>query len=126
MRLRYDITVPPDSAPLVLTHLDGTRVEIHFRRDDDGSVTLLAFSGPEERGDPSKTLHQGPFIRFDQAVAAKRAIVASLKEKGFSIREKAHPLWSLAVQRDINQARKKKQAAAGDYRFDPNDVFLDW
>lgn len=126
MRLRYDTSVPPDSSPLLLTHPDDVRVEIHFRRDDDGSVTLLAFSGREEQGAPTKTLHQGPFVRFDQAVAAKRAIAAQLKDDGFAVSEDGHPLWSLAVQRSINAARKKREESAGDYSFDPKDVFLDW
>lgn len=126
MRLRYDTTVSSDPSPLVLTRPDGLRVEIHFRRDEDGSVTLLAFSGREEQGAPTKTLHQGPFVRYDQAVAAKRAIAAQLKDDGFTVSEDAHPLWSMAVQRSINEARRKREAAAGDYKFDPKDVFLDW
>ncbi|MDQ2076916.1 hypothetical protein [Marinimicrobium sp. ABcell2] len=126
MRLRYDKTIPADPAPLVLTKPEGQRVEIHIRVDSDGSATLLAFGGREHQSPPDKTTQQGPFLVFDQAVAAKRAIVAQLKDAGYKVADDQYPLWSMAVQRSMNELRKHKQETAVDYRFDPKDVFLDW
>lgn len=126
MRLRYDKSVSPDPAPLVLNGPDGLRVEIHIREDQDGSATLLAFSGREGQSPPEKTTQQGPYQVYDQAVAAKRAIVAQLKDAGFDIPDDQYPLWSMAVQRSINEIRQQKQDSEVDYRFDPKDVFLDW
>lgn len=125
MRLRYDKTVPADPAPLILAGPDARRVEIHIRLDEDHTATLLAFGGYDE-GAPVKTAQQGPYQVYDQAVAAKRAIVAQLKDAGFKLAEQQHPLWSMAVQRSINRLRKQKRDSAVDYRFDPKDVFLDW
>jgi hypothetical protein len=126
MRLRYDNTIPADPAPLVLSKPGGQRVEIHIRVDPDGSATLLAFGGHENHSPPEKTTQQGPFLVYDQAVAAKRAIVAQLKDAGYELAADQYPLWSMAVQRSINELRKHKEDSAVDYRFDPKDVFLDW
>lgn|SRR5690554_900687 len=126
MRLRYDTTVPAGPAPLVLTKPGGRRVELHIRVDPDGSATLLAFGGRATQNPPQKTTLQGPFQVYDQAVAAMRAIVAQLKDAGYDVAEDQFPLWSMAVQRTINEARKRKHESAVDYRFDPKDVFLDW
>lgn len=126
MRLHYDKTIAADTQPLVLSGSGDLRVEIHIRCEPEGSATLLAFSGLHQSGEPAKSLQQGPFHRVDQAIAAKRAIVAQLKDAGCVVSEHQHPLWSLAVQRAINASRKQRAEAAGDYRFDPKDVYLDW
>lgn len=126
MRLRYDTTVPADPAPLVLTKSGDQRVEIHIRVDPDGGATLLAFGGRQNQNPPPKSTLQGPFEVYDQAVAAMRAIVAQLKDAGYDLAEDQFPLWSMSVQRTINDVRQRKQEMALDYRFDPKDVFLDW
>jgi hypothetical protein len=126
MRLHYDKAIAADARPLVLTGSGDLRVEIHIRCDPKGTATLLAFSGMYENGEPAKALQQGPFHRVDQAIAAKRAIVAQLKDAGCVVSEDQHPVWSLAVQRAVNESRKQRAEAAGDYRFDPKDVYLDW
>lgn len=125
MRLRYDKSISTDPAPLVLERADGVRVEIHIRREADQTATLLAFSG-REGSSPEKATQQGPYQLYDQAVAAKRAIAAQLKDAGFNITEQQHPLWSMDVQRDINSMRKQKGNSEANYEFDPKDVFLDW
>jgi hypothetical protein len=124
MRLRYDTAVSADAKPLVLIGPQETRVEIHLREEPDASASLLAFSGLAG-GQPQKTVQQGPYQTLDQAIAAKRAIAAQLKDAGFAQSEQ-HPLWSLNAQRNINSQRVEKQRSAVDYRFDPKDVFLDW
>lgn len=126
MRLRYDKSITGDANPLVLSGPEQLRVEIHIRRDPEGTATLLAFSGSQESGEPQKTLQQGPFHRLDQAIAAKRAIVAQLRDAGFIVADQQHAMWSMAVQRAVNASRQQKAEAAGDYRFDPKDVYLDW
>ncbi|MCW8196669.1 hypothetical protein F6455_17895 [Proteobacteria bacterium 005FR1] len=126
MRLRYDKSITPDAKPLVLSGPEQLRVEIHIRRDPEDTFTLLAFSGPQDSGEPQKSLQQGPFHRLDQAIAAKRAIVAQLRDAGFEIADQQHAMWSMAAQRAVNASRKEKAEAVGDYRFDPKDVYLDW
>lgn len=126
MRLRYDTTVPAGPAPLVLTKPGGQRVELHIRVDPNGSATLLAFGGQNSQNPPQKTTLQGPFEVYDQAVAAMRAIVAQLKDIGYEVAEEQLPLWSMVVQRAINEMRQRKRETELDYRFDPKDVFLDW
>jgi hypothetical protein len=49
-----------------------------------------------------------------------------IKDAGFEIAEEQYPLWSMAVQRSINEIRRHKRDSEVDYRFDPKDVFLDW
>ncbi len=125
MKLRYDNSISSDPAPLVLTNPEGRRVEIHIRAEPDATATLIALGGRTE-GEPEKTSLQGPFELYDQAVAAKRAIAAQLRDAGYTPAEDEYPRWSMAVQRAINEVRHQRQAAAIDYRFDPKDVFLDW
>lgn len=125
MRLRYDTTIAADATPLVLLGPDVTRVEIHLRCEPDQTATLLAFSGRHGQP-PEKTLQQGPYQLFDQAIAAKRAIAAQLRDSGFTLAKEQHPQWSMAAQRSINEQRAQKKTHAVDYRFDPKDVFLDW
>lgn len=55
-----------------------------------------------------------------------RAIVAQLKDIGYEVAEEQLPLWSMVVQRAINEMRQRKRETELDYRFDPKDVFLDW
>lgn len=126
MRLSYDKTIPTGSAPLVLDGPEELRVEIHIRANDDETVTLLALSGKDVGKPAEKVLQQGPYHLYDQAVAAKRAIVASLKEAGFRLSEDQQVFWSMDVQRTINVSRKQKADSQLDYRFNPKDVFLDW
>jgi hypothetical protein len=126
MRLRYDKSISADAKPLILRGPEQLRVEIHIRRDPQDTFTLLAFSGLEDKGEPQKNLEQGPFHRLDQTIAAKRAIVAQLRDAGFEIADQQHAMWSMAVQRAVNASRKQRAETAGDYRFDPKDVYLDW
>lgn len=126
MRLFYDKSIPATSQALVLRSAESWRVEIHVRHDEDGSSTLLALAGGDGDRAPAKTLLQGPYHHPDQATAAKRAIVAQLKEDGFEPLVDEHPHWSLHAQRSINAVREQKALAAGDYRFDPRDVYLEW
>lgn len=125
MKLHYDKSITPDPAPLVLAGPDKRRVEIHIRVEPDATATLIALGGHTD-GEPEKTSLQGPFELYDQAVAAKRAIAAQLRDVGYAPAEDQYPRWSLQVQRAINEVRQQRQAAAIDYRFDPRDVFLDW
>ncbi len=126
MRLRYDKSIPADPDPVILLDAKDHRVEMHIRRDPDDTATLVAVSGRDEGAAPDKTLQQGPYQLYDQAVAARRAIAAQLKDAGYRHSENAHPLWTMAVQRSINAARKRRAESEVDYSFDPKDVFLDW
>ncbi|MGQ9426683.1 PA4575 family protein [Gilvimarinus sp. F26214L] len=125
MRLRYDLSLPADPAPLILDGPDDRHVEFHIRRDPDQTVSLVAMSG--RRGaDPDRITQQGPYHRPEQAVAARRAIAAELKRSGFQLANDRIPLWSLSAQRQLNATRRHKAALQLDYRFDPKDVYLDW
>lgn len=126
MRLRYDKTIPADPAPVILLGPESHRVEMHIRQDEDGSATLVAASGRDENAPPEKTLQQGPYQLYDQAVAARRAIAAQLKDSGYRYVQGEHPLWTMAVQRSINATRQRRAESEVDYSFDPKDVFLDW
>lgn len=126
MRLRYDPTIPAAPGPVVMLGPTGQRVEMHIREDEDGTATLVALSGPDSYTPPKGICQQGPYHLRDQAVAARRAIAAQLKHAGFRYAQDEYPRWYLAVQRSINDARKIRGESAGNYRFDPKDVFLDW
>lgn len=126
MRLYYDPSIPADSGPVVMLGPAGQRVEMHIREDEDGTATLIALSGPDSDTPPKGVRQQGPYHLRDQAVAARRAIAAQLKDTGFRHAQDEYPRWSLAVQRSVNDARKIRGESEGNYHFDPKDVFLDW
>jgi len=100
------------------------RIELHIRSDEDGTVTLYAFSGPLEQ-QPDRHIQQGPFQRREQAVGARRAIAAELLAAGFRV-DKGAAIWLLPLQRHLNAARQQRLASTVNCRFDPSDVYLDW
>lgn len=123
MRLNYNLQIPDQKNPLVLLGSDAARVEIHMREEVSGVTTLFAFAGQKC---VERKCAQGPYETRDQALAARKAIIAELIRTGFQLQENEVPLWSFDVQREIRQMREYKSESAVDTRFDPKDVFLDW
>lgn len=109
---------------ILVSDLD-QRIEMHIRRDEDGTTTLYAFSGAHGEL-PTRDIQQGPFQSHDQAVGARQAIAAELLASGFRVLHHEPPIWQLPLQRQLNEARQLREAAKVNYRFDPKDVYLDW
>ena len=126
MRLRYESSISASPDPVVLLGGNNCRVELHLRQHGDATATLVALSGRDGQAPSGKAVQQGPYQSYDQAVAARRAIAGELLDDGFSLADDQQPLWSMTVQRLINQLRLDAAARSVDYRFKPEDVFLDW
>lgn len=123
MRLQYDKTPMDSRQPLVLTGVGGQRIEIHIKKNHSDSFTLISFAG-DSGCSPNKERLLGGYQHRDQAVAAARAIVASLPAGVFR-RSADEPRWSLEAQRIIRQMRLEQADNTGNYRFDPKDVYPD-
>lgn len=123
MQIYYDESIPANDQPLVMTRGDHERVEMHLRLDEQQHYTLFAYAGDHQR--PARTQQQGPYHSLEQANGARRAIAAALRTQGYRLAD-SHPVWCLEAQRGINELREAHQQFAVNYKFDPNDVYLDW
>jgi len=124
MRLDYNFDVPDTVNPLVMTAVQGKRVELYLREDEDGSNTMLAYAG--DTNAIEREMSQGPYVNRRQALAARKAIVGELLRKGYSLAIEALPIWALNAQRQIKAMREQKNNSKVNTQFDPKDVFLDW
>lgn len=123
MRLEYDTSIPSNIKALVLVKPDNWRVELHIKDNNDSTFTLVTLAG-SSNCPVQRCLSQGVFQSREQAVAATRAIAASLKREGFTRVTDQPAIWSLIAQQEIKQLRAIKEANRSDYTFDPKDVFF--
>lgn len=127
MKLRYpnhaDIDVNCHTT-IVLENNRHWRIELVIKANEDETCSLIAQSGINTQPAELNKL-QGPYQTFDQAVAARTAIVDRLFDKGFYVLTNAIPIWTLQAQKAIRQLRKTRSQNSVDARFDPSDVIFD-
>lgn len=116
-KLAHDL----DLDVLILENARGWRIEMHLRRNEDESFTLVAMSGIRDKPAELSKL-QGPYENRQQACAARRAIAIQLLEKGFAAQDNDHSIWSLQAQKAIQNVREQRTINRGNYDFHPDDV----
>ena len=126
MKLRYPNHVGIDGnchATIVLENNRHWRIELTIKANDDETCSLIAQSGINTQPAELNKL-QGPYQTFDQAAAARIAIVDRLFDKGFYVLNRV-PIWTLQAQRVIKQLRQTRSQNTTNVRFDPSDVIFD-
>ncbi|MGH1370944.1 MAG: hypothetical protein ACRBBW_02830 [Cellvibrionaceae bacterium] len=124
MKLSYDTSsLAADSAAnvLILENPLRWRIEMHLRRNEDQSYTLVAMSGIHDQPAQLSKL-QGPYENRQQACAARRAIAIALIAKDFNPKDAEHSIWTLQAQKAIQNLRQQRTLNRGNYDFHPDDV----
>ena len=123
MRIEYDNTINPGSS-WVLFQPNNWRIELHIKaiETDRPNYSLITLAGKDQQ-QPSKVLVQGVYQCQDEAMAAAKGIIASLKRQGAQLNEQSVAIWSLLAQQEVRNIRAVKQENPSNYDFDPNDVY---